>query len=53
MKLGGNDVSGFICVEPEGFATAEALAAWVGRGLEFVATLPPKSASADRPRRQA
>ena len=53
MTLGGKEVRGFVCIEPEGFATAEALTAWVRRGLEFVATLPAKPGSASRKRRQA
>src|SRR5215469_9842889 len=52
MKLGDSDVRGFVCVEPEGFSTAESLAAWIGRGLDFVATLPPKPASSPRRRRR-
>ena len=50
MKLGGSDVRGFICVEAEGFSTAEALAAWVARGLDFVATLPSKPAASAKGR---
>jgi len=33
----------FVCVEPEGFASDKALSGWIDLGLDFVATLPPKS----------
>jgi TfoX/Sxy family transcriptional regulator of competence genes len=42
MRFGGRVLSGFICVEPAGFAAGEALARWVQRGLDFVAGLPAK-----------
>src|SRR4029077_422923 len=43
MQLGGRTLSGFICVEPAGFAADDALASWVQRGLDFVSGLPAKS----------
>jgi len=42
MRFGGRELSGFIRVEPAGFAADEALARWVRRGLDFVAGLPAK-----------
>lgn len=36
MQFAGRDLSGFICVEPAGFAADDALARWVQRGLDFV-----------------
>ena len=33
-------LSGFICIEPEGYAADDALASWVQRGLDFVSGLP-------------
>ena len=42
MQFAGRDLSGFICVEPAGFAADDALARWVQRGLDFVAGLPVK-----------
>ena len=42
MQFAGRALSGFICVEPAGFATDDALARWVQRGLDFVSGLPPK-----------
>jgi hypothetical protein len=35
-------VSGFICIEPAGYAADDALASWVQRGLDFVSGLPAK-----------
>jgi TfoX/Sxy family transcriptional regulator of competence genes len=48
MKLGGRTLSGFICVEPAGFAADEALASWVRRGLDFVSELPVKPVRTSR-----
>ena len=42
MAFGGRALSGFICVEPEGYAADDALASWVQRGLDFVSGLPAK-----------
>jgi TfoX N-terminal domain len=39
---GGRQPRGFVCVDPPGFASDEALKAWITRGLAFVATLPAK-----------
>ena len=37
MELGGRQLSGFICVDPLGFRTDAELAAWIDRGIAFVA----------------
>ena len=42
MLFGDRVLSGFICVEPAGYAADDALARWLGRGLDFVAGLPAK-----------
>ena len=42
MQLAGRPLSAFICVEPAGFASDDALARWVQRGLDFVSGLPAK-----------
>jgi TfoX/Sxy family transcriptional regulator of competence genes len=42
LELGGRPVRGFVLIDPDGFATDAALAAWVRRGLDFVGTLPAK-----------
>ena len=35
MELGGRALAGFVLIEPEGYASEEALAAWVRRGVAF------------------
>jgi anti-anti-sigma factor len=40
-------LSGFICIEPEGYAADDALASWVRRGLDFVSGLPAKPVRAN------
>ena len=47
MFLGGRVLSGFICVEPAGYAADDALAGWVQRGLDFVSRLPAKHVRPD------
>ena len=42
MLFAGRALSGFICIEPEGYAADDALASWVQRGLNFVSGLPAK-----------
>jgi TfoX/Sxy family transcriptional regulator of competence genes len=42
MLFAGRPLSGFICIEPEGYATDDALASWVQPGLDFVSGLPAK-----------
>jgi TfoX N-terminal domain len=42
MLLGGRTLSGFISVEPAGFAADDALTRWVQRGLAVAAGLPAK-----------
>jgi hypothetical protein len=42
MQFAGRALSGFICVEPAGFAADKALDRWVQRGLDFVSGLPAK-----------
>jgi TfoX/Sxy family transcriptional regulator of competence genes len=49
MQFAGRALSGFVCVDPEGFATDDALARWVRRGLDFVSGLPAKAPRATRP----
>jgi hypothetical protein len=44
MEFAGRPLAGFVLVDPEGFRTDAALAAWVQRGLDFAATLPAKAA---------
>ena len=42
MEFAGRALSGFVCVDPGGFAADDALASWVQRGLDFVSGLPAK-----------
>lgn len=45
MEFAGRPLAGFVCVDPGGYRTEGALAAWVQRGIEFVSTLPVKNPS--------
>jgi TfoX/Sxy family transcriptional regulator of competence genes len=42
MQFGGRTLSGFVCVDPPGFAADDALTRWVQRGLDFAAGLPAR-----------
>ena len=42
MLFAGRSLSGFVCIEPAGYAADDALASWVRRGLDFVSELPAK-----------
>lgn len=42
MDFTGKPMRGFVYVEPAGIATEEDLAQWVGRGVAFAHSLPPK-----------
>jgi len=42
FAITGRPMMGWLVVEPEGCASAEQLRAWVGEGVGFVLTLPPK-----------
>ena len=57
VKMGARTMSGFVRVQPEGYATDAALKAWIARGLEAVASLPAeksrKPASAKASKRSA
>jgi len=44
MTMAGRPMTDFVRVMPEGYRTAAGLRKWVKRGLDFVATLPPKPA---------
>ena len=52
MTMAGRSMAGFVRVMPEGYRTAAALRKWVKRGLEHVATLPPKAAARKAARRK-
>ena len=42
MDFTGRPMKGYVFVDAEGYAEDENLAAWVGRGVEYTLTLPPK-----------
>ena len=44
MQMGKRRMNGWIRVAPEGVRTKRDLSAWVGRGVGFARTLPPKGA---------
>lgn len=46
MDFTGRAMKGMIYVSTDGFEEDEDLEAWVGRGLEFARSLPPKEANA-------
>ncbi len=46
MRLGGRPLAGFVCVDPEGYGTERALAAWIREGIDFVEGFSRKQASA-------
>ncbi|HKF78701.1 MAG TPA: TfoX/Sxy family protein [Candidatus Dormibacteraeota bacterium] len=43
MEFAGRPLAGYVCVDPDGYRTDTALAAWVQRGVDFVAALPAGS----------
>ena len=42
MDFTGKPLKGFVYVAPPGFAADDDLDVWIGRGLDFVLSLPPK-----------
>lgn len=42
MLMGTRRATGYVLVDPQGFASDAALAGWLRRGLDFVAGLPGK-----------
>lgn len=52
MDFTGKPLRGYVYVEAGGLESDEALAAWVARGVAFVATLPPKGARPARRKRK-
>jgi hypothetical protein len=41
MEFAGRPLAAFVCVDPPGYRTEEALRTWVRRGIDFVSTLSP------------
>jgi len=44
MDFTGRPLAGMVYVAPEGLRSAAALATWIGRGVSFVSSVPPKAA---------
>jgi len=44
MDFTGKPLAGMVYIAPEGVRSAAALAKWLGRGVSYVASLPPKAA---------
>jgi TfoX/Sxy family transcriptional regulator of competence genes len=44
MSMGERQMKGWIIVAPEGVETDDQLGGWVGRGVAFARSLPPKGA---------
>jgi TfoX/Sxy family transcriptional regulator of competence genes len=42
MTMGKRTMAGWVYVQPESLAEDAELAAWIKRGLDFVASLPPR-----------
>lgn len=42
MDFTGRPMKGYVFVDAEGYAEDESLAAWVGRGVKYTLSLPPK-----------
>jgi TfoX/Sxy family transcriptional regulator of competence genes len=42
FDMTGRPMTGWVAVNPQAFDSEAALGSWVGLGLDFVATLPPK-----------
>ena len=53
QMFAGRPLAGFVCVDPQGYRTDKALATWVQRGIDFVATLPVKGKRSADTRRVA
>ncbi len=45
MLFAGRSLSGFVCVEPAGYAADDVLASWVQQALDYVSGLPGKACS--------
>ena len=48
FEMRGRCLAGFVRVAAQGYKTDQALKKWIGRGLEFIARLPPKKVTRRR-----
>jgi TfoX/Sxy family transcriptional regulator of competence genes len=53
MKIGGRSPAAFVRIDPEGYRTDKALAAWIQRSIDFISTLPAKMPAAKKTSRGA
>ena len=53
LEFAGRRPRGFVLVDPEGYRTDTMLRSWVQRGIDCVATLPPKRPAPKTRRRSA
>jgi TfoX/Sxy family transcriptional regulator of competence genes len=49
MEFAGRRPKGFVLVDPEGWRSDKALAAWVKRGVDFAQSLPKKTLPKKKP----
>ncbi len=50
LEFAGRRPMGFVLIDPMGYQTNTALAAWIQRGLDFISTIPIKTAAARKSR---
>jgi hypothetical protein len=43
MTFARRRLAGYVCVDPAGYSADSALQKWVGRGLDYVSTLSPRT----------
>lgn len=50
MDFTGRPLKGYVYVESAAFRTSKQLDSWIGAGMDFVSTLPPKKSRKAKPR---
>jgi len=53
MVFAHKPLAGYVLIDPEGCEMDEALATWIQRGLDFVATLPAKTTTTRKQRQKS
>jgi hypothetical protein len=48
VEMRGRAMTGYVRVAPEGYATSAGLKKWVTRGVDFVTTLPKRTAAKNK-----
>jgi TfoX N-terminal domain len=46
MAFSGKPLAGYVCIDPDGCQTTSALATWIQRGIDYVASLQAKPPTA-------